>query len=90
VDDLGGAEHPDLDGVYADVADDRANLREDDVGGHEMDGGDTERVLGGDRRDRAHAVDPTAGESLQIGLYPRPATRIGAGDGERTRGVGDG
>ena len=53
LDDRGGGEHPGLDGVEAEVARDRFDLRDDEIGRHGLPGGDAERVLRGDGRDGA-------------------------------------
>ena len=79
------AEHADLHGIYADVLGNRPNLFDDDFARNRMDRGDRDGVLGGDRGDRGHPVDPTAGERLEIRLNARPAAGIRAGDGENAR-----
>ena len=42
-------------------------------------------VLGGDRRDRGHAVHAAGGERLQVGLDPGAAAGVRAGDREHPR-----
>ena len=86
--DLGGAEHPDLDRVDADVREHRAHLREHDLRRDRMDGGDADRVLRGDRGDRARAVHAAARERLQVGLDAGAAAGVRAGD--RQRGAASG
>ena len=77
------AEHADLHGVHADVGHDGANLREDDLRRHRVDGAHARRVLCCDRGDRARAVHAAARERLQVGLDPRPSARVRAGDRQR-------
>ena len=76
----GAADHADLHRVDADVADDRVDLREDHLGRNRVDRGDAERVLRGDRGDRGHRVAAEHGDGLDVGLNPRAAARIRAGD----------
>ena len=82
---LGGAEHPDLDGVDADVRAPRAPARARSPPGP-VDRADAERVLRGDRGDRARAVHAAARERLQVGLDAGAAAGVRAGDRQRTWG----
>ena len=61
-------------------------MRDHDIGRREWNARDASRVLRGERRDRAGAVDAERGEGLQIGLNARAAARIRAGDGQRDPG----
>ncbi len=61
----------------------RAHLREDDLRRHGWIGADADRVLGGDRRDRARAVHAAARERLQVGLDAGAAAGVRAGDRQR-------
>ena len=54
-------------------------------GGIGMDGGDADRVLGGDRGDRGHAVDAAGGERLQVGLDAGAAAGVRPGDRQDPR-----
>ena len=85
-DDLGVGEHPDLDGVERDVFEHGANLREDHLRRDRLDRPHRERVLGRYRRDRADPVNAAAGEGLEVGLDPRPAAGVRAGDRQRGGG----
>ena len=87
LDDRCAGEHPGLDGVHADVGCDGVDLGGDHVDGQFVDGGDAERVLGGDGGERARAVDLEGGERLEVGLYARAASGVGACDGQRDGGA---
>ena len=82
-DDLGRGEHAGLRGADPDVGDDGPDLRGDDVGRDQVDPGDAERVLHRDGRDRDAAVDPASRHGPQVGLEPRRAAGVGAGDRQR-------
>ena len=74
------AEHPDLDGVDADVVGDGAHLRDDRGRRYRLHVDHADRVLRSDRRDRGHAVGAAASESLQVGLNPGAAAGVRTGD----------
>ena len=57
----------------------------DDLGRNFVDGSNAECVLGGDRGDRARAVDTQGQERLQIGLDPRARAGVRSGDGHGPR-----
>ena len=78
-------EHPRLRRVDADVRVDGLELRDDERRRHLVHGGDTDRVLGGQRDDRGHAVRAGRGERLQVGLDPCAAAAVGAGDRQCSR-----
>ena len=78
-------EHADLHGVDADVLGDRPHLPDDRLGRDRRDPLDGDRVLPGDGRDRRHAVHAAARERLQVGLDPRAAARVRAGDRQDAR-----
>jgi hypothetical protein len=84
--DLGVAEHPDLHGVHADVGEHRADLGQHHLRGDRVDRAHAERVLGGQRRDRAGAVHAAARERLEVGLDAGAAPGVRAGDREDGRG----
>ncbi len=52
---------------------------------HGGNSGDLARVLRHDRGEGVYSVDAVGGESFEVGLYPRPAGGVGAGDGEGDR-----
>ena len=82
----GAADHPDLDRVDADIVDHRVDLRQHHLGRNRMDRGHAERVLRGDRGDRGHRVAAEHGDGLDVGLNPRAAARIRAGDDQDAGG----
>ena len=78
--DAGIGEHADLHGVDADVVEDGVELRRDEFGVGRMDRAHAMRVLRGQRRDDARAVDAKRRKRLQIGLDAGSAAGVGAGD----------
>ncbi len=50
-----------------------------------LDRVDADRVLGGDRGDRGHPVDPAGRERLEVGLDPGAAAGVRAGDRQHPR-----
>ena len=85
-DDLGAGEHPRLDGSRMQVGEYRVDLGSDDVQRQLLDGRHRDRVLSGDRCDRAGAVDAQRRERLEVRLDAGSAARVGAGDGQRNGG----
>ena len=80
------AEHADLDRGDVEILENRVDLRARRSSRRSgVDRADAERVLRGHRRDRARAVDAERGEGLEIGLDPRAAAGIRAGDRQRDR-----
>ena len=84
LDNLRCMQHPDLDGVNADVFNHRLDLRLQKLGRHSMDALDTQGVLRCQRSDRTHAVATQGGKCFQVGLNASPAPTVRAGDGEDT------
>ena len=82
VDQLAREEHPRLGRVDSDVGEDSLELRLDELRGQLLHGGHAERVLRGQRDDRARPEAARGRERLQVGLDPRSASRVGAGDRE--------
>ena len=60
--------HADLDGADGKIAENRIDLRGDEIGRHRMDAGDAARVLRGQRGDHGGAIDAERGKALQVGL----------------------
>ena len=81
-DDFRGAQHPEFDGVDADVGEERVELLRDEGDGHGVDAGDAEGVLGGEGGDDAGAVGAEGGEGFEVGEEAGSAGRIDAGDAE--------
>ena len=77
---LRGPQHPDLDGVDADVVRHGPDLRDDHLRRHGVDRLDTDGALRRERRDRRHPVHAAAGERLQVGLDAGAAAGVGPGD----------
>ena len=84
VDDRAAGEHPDLHRVDARIGEDGIDLRRHEACRQGLNGGHAERVLRRNGRDRCHAVAAVGGEGLEIGLDPRPPTRIRTGDRQQT------
>ena len=61
-------QHADLDRPHVEILDHRLDLGRDDLGRGDVDGAHAERVLRGQRRDRAGAIDAERGEGLEVGL----------------------
>jgi hypothetical protein len=57
-------------------------LRDHQIGGEREYGRDADRILRGDRGDRARAVDAERRERLEVRLDAGAAARVAAGDGE--------
>ena len=60
--------HPDLDGIDVEIAENRVDLRGDEIGGHLMNAGDALGVLRGQGRDHGGAIDAERRKRLQVGL----------------------
>jgi hypothetical protein len=73
---LRASEHADLDRCDVEVLQDSVDLRADDSGWRVVDRPHAARVLSGQRRDHARAIDAERRESLEIGLNPRAATGV--------------
>ena len=78
-------EHPDLDRVDAHVGRHGPHLVEDELARQRLDRDHLVCVLGGERDDRRGAVDPAAGERLQVRLDPGAAAGIRGRDRHRDR-----
>jgi hypothetical protein len=81
--DIRAAQHADLDGGHRKVLGHRIDLRRHERRLQHLDGPDAGRVLRRDGRERARAEDAEGGERPEIGLDPRAAARIAAGDRQR-------
>ena len=79
------SEHADLDGVDAEVLDDRAHLRDHHRRATRPRRPRPRRVLRGDGRDRGGAVDARSRERLEVGLDAGSAAGVRAGDGQADR-----
>jgi hypothetical protein len=87
LDRLGGAQHPGLDGVGADVVQHRPRLLFDQVERQGEDAGDAQRILHGDGRDGGRRIGAQHGHGLDVGLDPGPAARVRAGDDQDAAGL---
>ena len=87
--DAGVRQHPRLHAADSEVVEDRLDLVPHEGRLERDDAADLGRVLRGDRRQRAGAVDAERGEGLEVGLRARTAPRVRPGDRERRgwRGV---
>src|SRR5699024_11666448 len=77
-----GGEHADLHRIDAHVLDEGLDLRPDDVEGDLVHAGDPPGGLGGERGEYAGAEGAEGAEGLQVGLDPRTARGVRAGDRE--------
>ncbi len=68
--------HADLDSADGKVAENRIDLRGDEIAGHLMDAGDAACVLRGQGRYDGGAVDTERGKGLEVGLDAGAAGRI--------------
>ncbi len=84
-DDRRRAEHPSLEGVHAEIANDALELRRDEGGREHLDALHANRVLRRHRCQDAHAIDAERAECFQVRLNAGPAARIGPGDRECSR-----
>ena len=80
LDDLGRAEHADLDGGDLDVLEDRVDLGADEFRRRQMNAANAFGVLRGEGRDRGHAVAAERCEGFEVGLNAGAAARIRPGD----------
>ena len=78
-------EHPRLGRVNADVVEDRLELGAHELRRQLVHGDHADRVLRGQRDDRARAEAAGGGEGLQVGLDPRASARVGARDRQTSR-----
>ena len=72
LDDLGAAEHTDLDGVDPDVIKDRSDLGCDEIRINRQDAAHPLCVLGGQRGDHGHGIAAIGGDRLEIRLNAGP------------------
>jgi hypothetical protein len=84
-DDRPAEEHPRLGCVDADVVEDGAELRTDEVRRQLVNIRDTDGVLGGEGHDPAHPVAVQMGEGLEVGLDAGAAAGIRRRDRETAR-----
>ena len=63
-------------GRRAVIAENSLQLGGDEIGRHELDGVDGERVLGGNGRDHAHSISFQHGPGAQIGLQAGRAAAV--------------
>src|SRR6266536_1575993 len=80
--DFSGAQHPALDRGGPQVLGQCIDLFRHERGGQRLPGGHAERVLRGDRSDRARSEDAELMERLQVRLNTRGASGIRSGDGQ--------
>ena len=85
VDQLPREEHARLCGIDSDVGEHGLELRLDELRRQLLHGGHAERVLCGQRNDRARPEAAGGSKRLQVGLDPGSASRVGAGDRETSR-----
>ena len=81
-------QHPDFDGVDGDVLAEGFQLGGQEGRRRDVDGADAAGVLGGQGGDGRHAVAAVCGDALEVGLDPRAAGGVGAGDGQHPRDPG--
>ena len=74
------SDHPDLDGVRADIGKHRLHLLNDHLGRNRHHRRDAERILRRDRGNRRRGEAAEHGNGLDIGLDASAAARIGTGD----------
>jgi hypothetical protein len=79
-DDRGAGEHPDLDGIGADIIEHRSYLGAHELGRHLVNAGDAVRVLRRERGDGGHAPDVEGAHGLQVRLNAGAASRVGTRD----------
>jgi hypothetical protein len=77
---IGRTDHADLHRIHADVVDDGIDLLQHHLGGDRHDVLHSERVLGGDRRDRGHGVAAQHRHRFDVGLDAGAASGVGTGD----------
>src|SRR6266508_117893 len=83
LDDFSRPQHPGFDRGGPEVLRDCIDLLRHERGGQRLPGGHPERILRGDRGNRAGSVDAELMERLEIGLYAGGAPGIRSRNGER-------
>jgi len=74
--DIRGEEHPGLDGVGADILEDRGDLRGDELRRHGMHAAHAQGVLRRQRRDRGGSPGAEGAHGLEVGLDAGAAARV--------------
>lgn len=81
-DDGGRGEHAGLHRGDGQVLEDRFDLLDDELRGHDVDAVDAAGVLGGQCRDGRGAVDAEGSEGFEVGLDAGATAGVRAGDGQ--------
>ena len=82
MDECGVRDHADLDGIGRNIGKDGVKLRREEGGRHGKDICNAHRILRGECRDGAHAVDAVRRHGLEVCLNPRSAAGVAARNGQ--------